>query len=249
MQKKIREMPHIDPPKDLLDLTVGQFASMFHTAALGVGCSEAMVRFKTQMVMDSGYRFKAFNIESPYLGLARNILGDSHVLLVPISYPIGGQTIEKRLLDIGYAADHDADQCCVSLNYAAALSRDYETIRRETERMHSRFDEDIHIIDIIPATLFTAKELISTCKALHDGGSRHLKVNPGYGLGTTFEEVSLIKRVFGDQFVVDPSGDIRQMKDVREYVRRGFTVIHSQKTFSFIEEFKQMKEKGGDLYE
>lgn len=63
----------------------------------------------------------------------------------------------------------------------------------------------------------------------------------------SIEELSLLKRVFGEQFILDPSGGIRELKDVAEYVRRGFTVIHSQKTFPFIEEFRVLKERGGHL--
>ena len=61
--------------------------------------------------------------------------------------------------------------------------------------MHTEFDAALHIIDIVPATLFSAKELIAVGQAIAAGGGYHLKVNPGYGLGSTFEELSLLKRV------------------------------------------------------
>jgi deoxyribose-phosphate aldolase len=167
--------------------------------------------------------------------------------MVPIGYPIGGQTLKKRLCDMDYVVKHRSDQCCVTINYPAALSGRYDIVESECRAMHTEFDAALHIIDIVPATLFSAKELIAVGQAIAAGGGYHLKVNPGYGLGSTFEELSLLKRVFGEQFILDPSGGIRELKDVAEYVRRGFTVIHSQKTFPFIEEFRVLKERGGHL--
>lgn len=240
-----RAMPAvIEKPKDMMDLTVEEFASMFHTAAIGMYTGKELVKFEAERVRDSGYHFQAFNIESPYLEFAQDILGDTIQYMVPIAYPVGGQTLRKRLSDMEYIVKHQADQCCVSINYTAALSGRYDIVENDCKKMHEEFDHDLHVIDIVPATLFTAKELIEVCKAIQSGGGYHLKVNPGYGLGTTFEEVCLIRRIFKDHFIIDPSGGIRELKDVRRLVNSGFTVIHSQKTFPFIEEFKAMKEKG-----
>ena len=52
----------------------------------------------------------------------------------------------------------------------------------------------------------------------------HLDVYKRQGLGSTFEELSLLKRVFGEQFILDPSGGNRELKDVAEYVR--LSLIH-----------------------
>ena len=237
--------PIVSRPKNFMDLTVEQFASMFHTAALGVRTGKELVKFEAERVRNSGYRFQAFNLESPYLEMADDILEGTHQLMVPIGYPIGGQTLKKKMTDLEYIVKHRADQCCITIDYQAALSNRYDIVEAECRAIHEVFDEMLHIIDIVPATLFTAKELIELGKAIAAGGGYHLKVNPGYGLGSTFEELSLLKRVFGDTFILDPSGGIRELKDVAEYVRRGFTVIHSQKTFPFIEEFRALKERGG----
>ncbi len=236
--------PVVPHPDNMFELSVEQFASMFHTAALGVRTDRELVKFECDRVLNSGYTFQAFNIESTYIDYAGELLGDGLQLMVPISYPVGGQTLLKRMKDMEYTVAHRADQCCVTINFTAALTGRYDIIEQECRAMHSTFDPDLHIIDIVPATLFTAKELIEVCKAVQAGGGYHLKVNPGYGLGSTFEEIALIKRVFGDHFIIDPSGGIRSMHDVYEMYKRGCSVIHSQQTFVLIDKFREMKEKG-----
>lgn len=236
--------PSVPVQTDMFDMSVEQFASLFHVAALGIKTDEALLQFEADRILKSGYQFQAFNVESAFLDRSAKLFGTAIQLMVPIGYPVGGMTLEKRAADMQYIVAHRADQCCVSINYAAALSGDYDTVYNEVKYLHDRFDENLHIIDIVPATLFSARELIAVCTAIKEGGGYHLKVNPGYGLGSTLEELLLLKRVFGDAFILDPSGGIRELRDVAAYVNRGFTVIHSQKTFGFIEEFKAMKEKG-----
>ena len=108
--------PIVTQPANFTDLTVEEFASMFHTAALGVRTGEELVRFEAERVKNSGFRFQAFNVESPYLELADDILEGTHQLMVPIGYPIGGQTLKKRLCDKDYVVKHRSDQCCVTIN-------------------------------------------------------------------------------------------------------------------------------------
>ena len=236
--------PVVSRPRHFLDLSVEQFASMFHTAALGVRTGRELLEFEANRVKNSGFHFQAFNVESPYLELADEILEGTHQLMVPIGYPIGAQTLKKRMADMDYIVKHRADQCCVPIDYQAALSGRYDIIESECHMIHETFDSELHIIDILPATLFTAKELIEVGKAISNGGGYHLKVNPGYGLSSTFEELLLLRRVFQDTFILDPSGGIREIREVANYVENGFTVIHSQKTFVVIEEFRKMKEQG-----
>ena len=71
--------PIVTQPANFTDLTVEEFASMFHTAALGVRTGEELVRFEAERVKNSGFRFQAFNVESPYLELADDKIGRAHV--------------------------------------------------------------------------------------------------------------------------------------------------------------------------
>lgn len=239
--------PRVIPaPQNLYDLTVEDVASMFHCGALGIGMSQALFDEKVQECIDANYNYKAFNVEIPFAKQAVDCLGDKIRVMCPIGYPMGNATFQKKLRDVDEIIEYGVGETCISLDYSAMLSGNYRLLEREIREIQQRFEKDIDIIHILPTTLLTDKEILACCEAIKNGGGRRIKANPGYGLGINFEEIALIKRVYGNYFDVHASGGIRRYEDFEHYVQLGCNNIHTQRSVDFLEEFKRRKkERGG----
>jgi len=201
---------------------VKDFASLFHYGTLGIEKTSQDLRADIQKVRDSGYSFKAFNCEMIHAPLAIQLLEGRMRVHVPISYPLGNMTLNKKFLDLEYCAKIGVDEDCVCLNFGAIVSHRYDLIEEEVRTLVDRFEGPLELAFVIQATLLNDPEIIEVCKAIANGGGTRIKVNTGYGWGTSPEEVALIRRVFGYAFDIHASGNIRLacFDIIDEYIAR-----------------------------
>lgn len=218
-------------------------ASLFHFGKLGVTSTLKEVRKNAELICKKGYILKAFDIEMTQASLAVELLGDRLNIHVPISYPMGNMTTKKKLFDLEYIAKIGVDENCVCLNYFDILSHSYINVEQEVKKITQEFEDVFNpMAFVIPAALLNDNEIIEVCKAIENGGGKTIKVNPGFQLGVTPEEVLLIQRNFGDKFDIHPSGNIRNLEQVADYLKLGVTTIHSSSSLDLVEEFIKLRE-------
>jgi len=216
---------------------VRDFAALFHYGTLGIAKTTWDLRNDIQKVLESGFPFKAYNVEMSLAPLAKQLLEGKMRLHVPISYPLGNMTLPKKQVDLEHCVKIDVDESCVCLNFGAIASHDYQQIEDEVKALTDEFEQSIELAYVIQATLLNNLEIIDVCKAILNGGGTRIKLNTGYGWGTLPEEVALIRRVFGYTFDLHPSGNIKTLSQVLEFLRLGVLNIHSLAAFDIIEEY------------
>jgi len=224
---------------------VAAFAARFFYGALGAAKTSEDVREAVQRILDSGYVFEALCVEMIHAPLALELIGHKMKVHTSISFPLGNLTLKKKLMDLEYLMEIGIRDTCLCLNYGEILDHRYDRIEREVSTILEVNQDTIPIAFVIQATLLSDPEIVDVCKAIKHGGGSVLKVNTGWGWGTSVEEVALIRRVFGDRFDVHPSGNIRTLAQVDAFLRLGINIIHSMSVFEIVDEFIARREKNG----
>lgn len=213
------------------------FARMFHYGILGVEKTERDIREGVRRVMNSGYVLQAVDVELIYVPLVLEMLQGRMTVHSPISYPLGNLTLKKKLRDLERMIDVGVRDSAYCLNYRSILDHDYGEVAKEV-RAAVEHNRDVIAIEFnIQATLLNDNEIVSACQAIEDGGGKAVKLNTGYGWGTGPEEVALVRRVFGNRLDVHPSGNIRTLAQVDEFIRYDVKVIHSMAVFEITDEY------------
>jgi deoxyribose-phosphate aldolase len=223
---------------------VRDFASRFHFASLGVEKTSQDLRVAIKKVLDSGYIIEAFDCQMIYAPLAIDLFQGRVKVHSPISYPLGNMTLKKKLRDLEYFKKIGIRDSCWCLNYHEILDHQYDQIEKEVQLAVKENGDAIPMAYVIQATILNNDEIINACKAVQNGGGLRVKVATGYNWGTDPEHVALIRRNFGYQLDIHPSGNIRTLAHVDEYIKLGVRIIHSMTCFDIIEEFIQRRQKG-----
>ena len=242
-----QKVVQIDPQ---IEAQVQAFAAQFHFGVQGLEKTEAQMIADAKRVMEKGYHLRAFDSEIGFLKKAIELFGDYFKIHVPIDYPMGRSFMVKKMRELEYAAQNGCIDCCVCLNYGHIFDHDYRAVEREAAQIQDSFGGHYEkLAFVIPAMLMTDTEIVAVVSALDQAGAQTIKVNPGCGLGASFEEVALIYRKFGhDRFDVHPSGNIRTLSQVETFLELGCTTIHSRAMFEITEEYrnKLYAGKGGE---
>jgi deoxyribose-phosphate aldolase len=240
----------VNTPDDRFHPEVMDFASRFHFASLGVEKTSLDLREAINKVLESGYIIEAFDCQMIYAPLAIDLFQERIKVHSPISYPMGNMTIKKKLRDLDYFKKIGIKDSCWCLNYREIIDHKFDRVEDEVRAAVKENDGIIPMAYVIQATILNNDEIINACKAVQNGGGARVKVATGYNWGTNPEHVALIRREFGYQLDIHPSGNIRTLAHVDEYIKLGVRIIHSMTCFDIIEEFIQRRRgKGGNGHE
>jgi deoxyribose-phosphate aldolase len=180
------------------------------------------------------YPFAAYAVDTPYLALAKELLERTGMLLTaPVSYSLGGMTLETRLDQIAFAIRVGADEINPSLNFNAVKSGDFATVANEIERMVQAAGDKLDVIVIPQLQILTNDEKLRLCHVILDAGVCAIKTN-GHGSLCRPEDVLLIRREFGDAFSIEASGGIRTTEQAVELLDVGADIIHTSTAYSVL---------------
>ena len=209
-------------------------AGMIKTGTQGTDVTEDDVRQSIERAKQ--YPFIAFAVDTPYLQLAKELFKGSGILLTaPVSYPLGGMTLETRLDQIAFAIKVGAEEINASLNFNAIKSGDFSTVLYEIERMAEAAGDDHDLIVIPQLYILTNEEKLKLCHVILIGGVNAIKTN-GHGSLCRPEDVALIRREFGDEFSIEASGGIRTTAQALELLKAGANIIHTSTPYSVLED-------------
>lgn len=213
------------------------FAGMFHYGVLGIEKTEADVRTAVQRVLDSGYVLTAVDVELIHAPLVIEMMAGRMTVHSPVSYPLGNLTLKKKLRDLEKMIEIGVRDTAWCLNYRHILDHNYDLVAQEVAEAVTLNQGILEIEYNIQATLLNDNEIIGACQAILDGGGKAVKLNTGYGWGTGPEEVALVRRVFGHQLDIHPSGNIRTLAQVDAFLQEDVTIIHSAAVFEITEAY------------
>jgi deoxyribose-phosphate aldolase len=213
------------------------FMRRCHFGTQGIAKTPCDAIEAAKRLLDSGFRAIAFDSEMTLIPYVKDMLKGHTPLHVPVAYPMGRTTLQKKMNDLERLYKMGVEDVCVCLDWQAIFSRRFQDI--ETEARTIMRDYGTCFLKnalVLPATLMSDTDIIDTCTALDQAGVISVKINPGCRLGVSFEEVQLINRVFPLRFDIHPSGNIRDLNSAERYMELGCNVIHSASSLDITKE-------------
>ncbi len=219
------------------DPRVQAFASVFHFGVLGEEKTLADVVAEANRLRRSGLNIEAFDCEAAMLDAARDTLGGYAKLHVPIGYPCGNATVKQKLFQLDYLLEQGIDDSCYCLDYANLVDNLWNDVTAETRKVMETCKDRLPMAMVIQATLLDDRQIVAACEAILQGGANRVKMNTGYGWGTSLEEVDLVHRHFNGRIDIHPSGNVRTLAQVDHFLSRGVGIVHSASVFEIIADY------------
>jgi len=219
------------------DPRVQAFASVFHFGCLGEEKTQADMRADALRLRRSGLNIEAFDCEISMLAAARDVLGGYAKLHVPIGYPAGNATIRQKMYQLEHVIGEGIDDSCYCLDYANLVDGHWDAVTAETRAVMEACTGRLPMAMVIQATLLDDRRIVAACEAILQGGANRVKMNTGYGWGTSLEEVDLVHRHFDGRIDIHPSGNVRTLAQVDHFLARGIGIVHSASVFEIIAEY------------
>lgn len=214
--------------------TTEQFAKTIKTGILGTDVTESTVRKAIAKV--KAFPISAYAVDMPLLPLAKELFAGTDVLLTAaVGYPLGGMTLNTKLDQIRFALSLDCDEINPSLSFSAIKSKDAAKLERELEAMKDLVSGKLDIIVIPQYHILTNEEKLWVTELILKSGIRGVKTN-GHGGVCLPEDITLIKREFGDDVSLEASGGIRTASEAIHLLELGASFIHSTAGYDMIVE-------------
>jgi deoxyribose-phosphate aldolase len=210
-------------------------ARLIKTGIQGTDIREEDVRLDIERAKQ--YPFTAYAVDSPYLELAKELFKGTGVLLTaPVSYPLGGMTLETRFDQIAFAIKVGADEINPSLNFNAIKSGDFSTVLDEVKHMVEAAGDDLDVIMIPQLYILTNEEKLRVCQVILEGGCKAIKTN-GHGSLCRPDDIALLRREFGkNDLSIEASGGIRTTAQAVELLEMGANFIHTSTAYQVLED-------------
>lgn len=212
--------------------TAAQFAGRLKTGVLGADVTEAMVR---QAVADvRAFPIAAYAVDMPFLRLAKQLLDGTGIMLTAVvGYPWGGMTVGTKLDQVRFARAVGCDEINPSLDFGAIKSREEGTIDRELGSLRDAVMGTVDVIPIAQFHILTNDEKLWITERILRSGIRGVKTN-GRGGACLVEDITLIKREFGDDVFLEASGGIRESLAAIHLLELGASFIHSSSGYEMM---------------
>lgn len=138
-----------------------------------------------------------------------------------VGFPLGAMTPEAKAFETRQAIEDGASEIDMVLQVGALKSKDYAMVLRDIEGVVAAAKG--HVVKVILETAeLNDEEKIVACALSKVAGAHFVKTSTGFGSGgATVPDVTLMKRIVGDDVEVKASGGVRSAADADTMIAAG----------------------------
>jgi deoxyribose-phosphate aldolase len=182
-------------------------------------------------------------VNSACVPLAKQLLRETDVKVAStVGFPFGSSLPEVKAFEARKALEKGAREIDMVLNIGALKSGDYETVKRDIERVvdvKRSHGNDLVIKVIIETGYLTKEEKVMACKLAKEAGADFVKTSTGFVGGATIEDVRLMRETVGRDMGVKAAGGIRTLREALAMIEAGANRIGTSTGVAIIEEFPE----------
>lgn len=188
------------------------------------------------------YKFKMAAINPVPVKLCKGFLEGSGVLVgAAVGFPLGQNSIVTKCFETQNAIVDGSDEIDYVINITQLKAKNYSYVEREMAE----------IVDICKKNSVTSKVIFENCYLTNSEKEElckialnvrpdFIKTSTGFGTGgATFEDVTLMKRMVGDQIKIKAAGGIRTLEMALKLIELGVERIGSTASIEIVEDFKK----------
>jgi len=185
------------------------------------------------------YGFHAAFVNPCYIRLAKELLGDRGVVGSVVSFPLGQDNRDVKILAAIDAVRQGADELDISMNVGLFKAQKCDEVLEEMKAIIEavkNLKRKVIVKYIIETGCLTSKEIKNAAKLVLRSGADYVKTCSGMGpRGASLEDVKLIKEAIGDKIKIKVAGGIDTLKEATDFINASVARIGTSKAVEIIE--------------
>jgi len=168
------------------------------------------------------YGFLGVCIPPSFIGVARDVLSDTDILIVSVvGFPLGSTTTRVKVMEASDCIDMGADEVDMVMNVGGFLDGCYKEVGEEIAEVVGIISP--HPLKVIVETpLLTTEQKKEAAEMVSDYGARFIKTSTGFhGMVTSADDVRLLRDILPSRVGVKASGGIRGFYSANEMLSAG----------------------------
>lgn len=185
------------------------------------------------------YRFATVCVNPVWVAHCARLLRGSGVgVCSVVGFPLGATTADVKHYETRRAIYDGATEIDMVINVGGLKSGDFGAVGRDIEAVVEPCRQcGVTSKVIIEASLLTDDEKVTACTLARAAGADFVKTSTGFGPGgATVADVSLMRRVVGDQMGVKAAGGVRDLPGLEAMVAAGATRVGASAGVRIVQE-------------
>ncbi len=184
------------------------------------------------------FGFHSAFVNPCYISLAQEFLGGKATVGTVISFPLGQEMRDVKVLAAIEAARKGADELDVSMNVGLFKAGRYESVLEEMEAIVEavkNLRKKVLVKFIIETGRLTADEIKKASELVLKSKADFVKTCSGFGpRGASLKDVGLIKSVVGEKIKVKVAGGIDSYQEAIDFINAGAARIGTSKAVEIV---------------
>ncbi|PJE67863.1 deoxyribose-phosphate aldolase [Candidatus Shapirobacteria bacterium CG10_big_fil_rev_8_21_14_0_10_40_9] len=189
------------------------------------------------------YGFHSAFVNPCYISLAREFLGEKGIVGTVISFPLGQDTKNTKIIASIDAVKKGVDELDISANVGLFKAGKYDEVLEEMQSIVEavkNIKKGVLIKFIIETGQLSDEEIKKASQLVLESGADFVKTTSGLGpRGASLKDVELIKEAIGDKIKIKVAGGIDTLKEAEDFIGAGADRMGTSKGVEIIEEAKK----------
>ena len=168
------------------------------------------------------HEFYSVCVNGCYVADAKQLLQGTDVKVAAVvGFPLGAMTTAAKVFEAKEAVENGASEIDMVINVAKLKDGEFEYVENEIRQIKEAIGDNVLKV-IIETCYLTDEEKVKACELSLVAKADFVKTSTGFGTGgATYEDVTLMKSVVGDNAKVKASGGVRDKETAQKYVELG----------------------------
>jgi deoxyribose-phosphate aldolase len=196
------------------------------------------------------YGFHTAFVNGCYVSLAREILGEEGKVGTVVSFPLGQDSQDAKVVAAIDAAKNGADELDVCMNVGLFKAGEKEKVQKEMEAIVTAakgIKKSVIVKFIIETGLLNDEEIKEASLLVLASGADFVKTNSGLGpRGASLDDIRLIKEAVNGKIKIKAAGGIDTREEALAFIEAGVDRIGTSHAVEIIEDTKDGEKHGGE---
>lgn len=168
------------------------------------------------------YNFYAVCVNSSYVAIAKQALGDSKVKICSVvGFPLGAMSTEAKIFEAKNAIEQGATEIDMVLNIGRLKSKNHLAVLKDISDVKRAIGTTTLKV-ILEISELSKNEIVKACEICVDAKADFVKTSTGFSKsGATLTAAKIMKKTVRNQLKIKASGGIRDAETAQKYIDAG----------------------------
>lgn len=168
------------------------------------------------------YNFYAVCVNSSYVAIAKQALGDSKVKICSVvGFPLGAMSTDAKIFEAKNAIEQGATEIDMVLNIGRLKSKNHLAVLKDISDVKRAIGTTTLKV-ILEISELSKNEIVKACEICIDAKADFVKTSTGFSKsGATLTAAKIMKKTVRNQLQIKASGGIRDAETAQKYIDAG----------------------------